>query len=258
MQKELVSNKKRFLIIQKCTLLLITIWLSVVISFAFANEIIYIQTGDEYFNNQKYLDAIKEYKKVLDINPNNDEVLWRIGRAYNEIGEDASKEERLAYHEKAVKYCQRAIVLNPQSIEGHFELSRSLGQLALFKGPLKSLYLGSKIKKEAEIVLKLDYTHDGAHHILGIWYREAPWFIGGNKRKAVREFKLAIKYNPKFILHHLELGKTYLKMKEYKLAYEELRKVLELSNIIPEDADNKEEAKKLLNEIKNKLVSDKQ
>lgn len=257
MRKGIAGCKKRILIILKGKLLLVIVWLVINLwSFAFANGVItHLQTGDNYFNNQKYTESIKEYEEVLDIDPHNDEALWKIGRSYNEIGEDAPKEERLAYHERAVEYCQRAVALNPQSIEGHFELSRSLGQVALFKGALKTLFLAGKIKKEAEIVLKLDPTHDGAHHILGIWYREAPWFIGGNKVKSVKEFKLSIKYKPEFILHHLELAKTYLSMKEYRLAYEELRKALDLPNTIPEDTDNKEKSKDLLDEIENKLIS---
>lgn len=196
--------------------------------------------------------AIAKYKQVLKLDHRNYEALWKIGRSYRNIGEKIEEWQKLAIYNKAAEYCEKAIGVNPDGVDGHFYLSVVYGRIIMLKGVLKSLSSVKKVKKGMETVLKLDPTHDGAHHVLALWYREVPWFFGGRKKEAVKELKLAIKYKPDYTLHHLELGKTYIKMKKYDLARDELNRVLSLPDARKDDFGNEEKARQLLEEIKNK------
>ncbi len=196
--------------------------------------------------------AIAKYKQVLKLDHRNYEALWKIGRSYRNIGEKIEESQKLAIYNKAAEYCEKAIGVNPDGVDGHFYLSVVYGRIIMLKGVLKSLSSVKKVKKGMETVLKLDPTHDGAHHVLALWYREVPWFFGGRKKEAVKELKLAIKYKPDYTLHHLELGKTYIKMKKYDLARDELNRVLSLPDARKDDFGNEEKARQLLEEIKNK------
>jgi tetratricopeptide (TPR) repeat protein len=44
-----------------------------------SNEVDYIELGKFYFLNNKYDEAVSEFKKVLEINPGNAEAYYNIG-----------------------------------------------------------------------------------------------------------------------------------------------------------------------------------
>ena len=54
----------------------------------------YIQLGDELDKEFKYEEALEEYLKADQLNPDNYEVLWRISRTLTMMGKNAPKKER--------------------------------------------------------------------------------------------------------------------------------------------------------------------
>src|SRR4030067_2168879 len=76
-----------------------------------------IEEGDQYteeFNNQKALDTYLNADKLY---PNNWEILWRISRAYVDIGEhmpektDEQKAAQLLVYQKAFDYADKSVKL---------------------------------------------------------------------------------------------------------------------------------------------------
>ena len=226
----------------------------------------WIQKGDEAYaklNNQAALNA---YQKAVELDPNNYEALWKLSRAYVDVGETLKdKDKRREYFEKAEEFARKAIEVNPDGSKGHLTLSIALGRVALDASPKERIRLSKEIKAEVDKALQLDPNDDIAWHVLGRWHRKlatlswiekkfANIFLGGvpkeaSLEKAVEAFQKAIELNPGHINHHLELAITYEKMGQKEKAIAEYKKVLELPIKDADDPEHKAYAKERLEDL---------
>jgi tetratricopeptide (TPR) repeat protein len=120
------------------------------------------------------------------------------------------KDKQLALYEKAALVSLRCIRQDSMIAEGHFQLARAQGRVALFKGVFKSASLAKQVKKEADKTLALDPKHDGAYHLLGRWNREvarkpqtcavAMGLGEADKKIGLECFRKAIEINPEYII----------------------------------------------------------
>ena len=99
-----------------------------------------LEEGDRYteeYNNQKALDT---YFKADKLYPNNWEVLWRISRAYVDIGEhmpektDDQKDAQLLIYQKAFDNADKSVKLAPNQSITYVRRAIANGRIALFKG----------------------------------------------------------------------------------------------------------------------------
>jgi Tfp pilus assembly protein PilF len=127
---------------------------------------------------------------------------------------------------------------------------------------------GSKqIKSEIDKAIELDPNNDLAYHALGRWHRRMAeiggvsrllgnMFLGGVPKGSFEEsekaFKKALELAPNYVNHHLEIGLTYVDMKKYDLAQQELQKAIELPKTTSKDDVLKAQAAAELAKIKNK------
>jgi len=93
----------------------------------------YIENGDALQKQFDNKEALNEYEKALKIAPDNYEVLLRIARVYNDIGEDENSKESEKYYEKAIQYAEKMKELYPDSAMAYFYVAGGYGNLALFK-----------------------------------------------------------------------------------------------------------------------------
>lgn len=136
--------------------------------------------------------------------------LWRLCRARMRKGETLKKKsEKLDMYQSAKEACEKSVALDPKATEAHFFLGVSLGRWAETKGMMKALFALKTIKKEMAEVLRLDPSHGGAHHVLAEIYWQVPGFAGGDKKKALEEFELAVKLSPTHSANYLPLAETY-------------------------------------------------
>ncbi len=228
----------------------------------------WIAEGDSLYAKFDNAGALQAYAKAVQLDSANCEALWKLARAYVDVGETKkSKKERKRDYLTAEQLARKAVSLCPDSANTHFILAVAVGRVALLTGGKKKVELSREVKEEAEKAIAIDPNHDGALHVLARWHREvanlsgflkmaAKVIYGGlppaSNEKAVEYFKRAIAVNPDHINHHLELGRTYQMMKKYDLARQEYEKVLQLPVKDADDPEHKEEAKKLLEKIKNK------
>lgn len=77
----------------------------------------YIEMGKFYFLNSKYSEAIKEYKNALKIDPNNSEICYNLGLAY-----ESNNQQDLA-----VKMYQRTLEIDPNHQLAKKHLDKILG-----------------------------------------------------------------------------------------------------------------------------------
>lgn len=230
-----------------------------------------IEEGDGYidiYDNQKALDT---YLKADKLYPDNWEVLWRISRAYVNIGvhmperTDDQKDAQLAMFQKALEYADRAVKLAPDKSVNYVRRAIANGRIALFKGVFSVASVVNSVKEDCEKAIKLNtgnkYTIALAHYVLGRTHAKTSekWaparsVLGlgwADNEIAIAEFNKAINLYPNFRMFYLDLAKSYIREDEYQKAREMLKKVLDSPKREEDDDERLAEAKKLLDEIKN-------
>jgi tetratricopeptide (TPR) repeat protein len=191
--------------------------------------------GDRLYESRDEADhaeeAISVYQKLLEADPKNDGILWRLSRSYRWRGDiAASSGDKLAAYQESEKWAEKAIEANPASVGGHLMLGIAYGRIGETKGVLKSLSLVSPIKKEMGIVLSHDPKNDTAHHVMGVLYRKVPGLMGGSIKKSIESLQTAVDLNRSGTTHHLELARSYLEKGKTDQAKAALQALLEISD----------------------------
>ncbi len=190
---------------------------------------------------------------ILDSKILMDEILWRKSHLCFERGyalED--NKEKKKWYEKGEKIAKFAIEKNPDNPEVHFWFALNKGSVGKLKGVLNSLFMVNDLKKEAQKVIELDPDHAGAHMILGEVYKSLPGLFGGDKEKAIEEFKAAIYKDSLFTAVYITLANTYRDIGEVDKAKEVLSKLLSFNTSRDTrrfELYEKEDAREILKEI---------
>jgi tetratricopeptide (TPR) repeat protein len=225
-----------------------------------------VRQGDEAMKRLQPSAALGFYQNAVSTNPRNYEALWKTGRALIDVGElEKRGNSQKDKYNKALKYAERAIQVNPDDAEGHFVHAYALGRVALFEGGKTKLRLSKEVKAEAQRAIDLNPLHNGAYHILGGWnynladlnFMEralANTILGGvpddaSFENAAHYYELAIQAKPDHVNHHLEYARTLLKLDRKDDARAELEKALELPAADLDDKAHKRAARELLEEL---------
>jgi tetratricopeptide (TPR) repeat protein len=224
--------------------------------------------GDSLKDKWDHAGAAAAYMKILEIEPNNYEALWKAGDQITEVADKLPAKEKAkkqADFMKAAGLCKKAIQVNPKDWEGHFRLSVASGRLALFLGGKEKINMSKAIKAEADTAVMLNPKADLAYHVLGRWHQNLANLSGflkffakllyggvppGTNEESVAMFKKAIELDPNHCEHYLELARTYQFMGKKDLMREPLDKVLSLPNKDEDDPLYKKEAQEMLAKLK--------
>lgn len=187
----------------------------------------HIAEGDRAHAALDLTSALKHYEAALAVDPNNYDALNKAAYDAVDLGEfNPSKDERNALYKKAEQYARKAVAVNPNGAEGHFELSRALGRYALTLGTRDKIKFAKDVRQQALEAIKLDPKHAGALHVLGMWNAEimrlsgfsrmiAKNFLGGavfgeaNWDNAQKYLEQAVQEDPNRITHHRDLAGVY-------------------------------------------------
>jgi tetratricopeptide (TPR) repeat protein len=232
-----------------------------------------IAQGDEFaekkFDNKSALEA---YEKAAALRPNDYNILWRISRAYVDIGEhlpdqtDALKDAQLKVYEQSLGYANQAISANPKGTMGYLRRAIVNGRIALIKGVISVIGLVKEVRRDLEKAIELNNggTHQlaVAHYVLGRTHAkvcEKPYLLRlplglgwGDRDVAAAEFEKAVSLNPDFIMFRLDAARNYVEMDEYQKAKQHLYKIPSLQKGDEDDDRFRKEAAALLETIKNK------
>lgn len=254
----------------RLTFILLFAILGFTISFAQSLDEL-LKQGDQYvaeFQNQKALDT---YLKADKISPNNWDVLWRISRAYVDLGEkmpektDVQKDEQEKIYNKALEYADKSVKLGSDQAITYVRRAIANGRIALFEGVFSAIGTVNDVKEDCEKAIQLsnggNYVQALAHYVLGRGHLKVcekgylirlPLGLGwGDTEEAVRLLETAVKLKPNFRMFLFELAKAYIEEDEYDKAKDTLKKV-EKAPFVDEDDDKVlTDAKKLYEEIKN-------
>lgn len=230
-----------------------------------------IKEGDQFVAEFQHQKALDTYLKAEKLSPDNWEVLWRISRAYVDLGEkmpsktSAQKDEQEKIYKKSLEYADRAVKLAPNQSITYVRRAIANGRIALFEGVFSAIGTVKDVKADCEKAIQIgnggNYVQALAHYVLGRTHLKVcekaylvrlPLGLGwGDTEEAVRLLEIAVKLKPNFRMFMFELAKAYVEEDEYEKAKDILKKI-EKAPVQDEDDDVVlSDAKKLYEEIKN-------
>ncbi len=186
----------------------------------------------------------------------NGRAFQELSKVYFLLGDRAvEKDAKLDLFYKGRDFGRNAIDLDDKSAEAHFWYMVNIGRVGQTKGVLNSLVLVPDVRNEIETVLKIDPEHTGALDAQAMLYYELPGLLGGNVNKSIASLDKGIALDSNYALLYVDMGKAYIKKKDFEKARWYLNKVLDITEPTHEAdyvLDDKPDALRLLEEIKDK------
>ena len=132
-----------------------------------------------------------------------DDAILRLNLSLTANPEDAEAHNllcRVYYQEErwddAIRECETAVRLMPQSSEYHLWLGRAYGEKADAIHDIKAYPLAKKVRREFERAVGLDNGNVDALSDLGEFYTAAPGIVGGSEKKAQGVAQALEQYEP--------------------------------------------------------------
>jgi len=211
--------------------------------------------ADDYFLGRAKLENVQYGTTLLRQeaaqNPKSYEVWWRLAKFYNYIGRRTQGDEQMKALNAGIDAGKKAIVLQPNRVEGHFWLGANYGLKAEESDWFEGLRLIDPVRKEMEVTIKLDPDYEeasGLRTLARIYYR-APFFKGGDKRRSIELLEECLRRHPDDSMSMLYLAESYTAVGRRDDARKLLERMLSLCpdpDYSPELADNQAEARNML------------
>lgn len=218
------------------------------------------------YNHQEALEVLEKTKEKF---PEENEVYWRISRAYVDIGEhmssetDEQEEAQIETYQKALKAANQAVELDSTKAVNYLRRAIANGRIALFKGVFSVGKVVSKVRDDCHKAIALgnggDTVQATSHYVLGRTHakltekwKPARSVLGlgwGNMEDALEHFGKAVNLRDDFVMFYVDYAKANIEEDNYKKARELLNKAIESPNNDEDDPELKKEAKRLLKEI---------
>ncbi|GAC1383765.1 MAG: hypothetical protein NVS4B7_05520 [Ktedonobacteraceae bacterium] len=200
--------------------------------------------GLQYFNDKNYLEAINQFRLALAYGKPSTETFFNLGRAYRQYGLVAKEKNKKLFNDNlrlAAEQFQQAIRLKPDASDAFFQLGMCYRELAMheqatttFKqalqlipkqdGSVSAIYyqlgmvaMEQGYSREAEGYfhrgLEILPTHSGILIALGHLYNKTD-----QPRRAIDTLRRATQYDPVSPDGWYELGRAYMKARDWKAA----------------------------------------
>nr|XP_010950448.1 PREDICTED: regulator of microtubule dynamics protein 1 [Camelus bactrianus] len=208
---------------------------------------------------EKLYQLLSQYKESEDA-----ELLWRLARASRDIAQlsGTSEEEKKLLVYEALEYAKRALEKNESSFAAHKWYAICISDVGDYEGIKAKIANSYIIKEHFEKAIELNPKDATSVHLMGIWcytFAEMPWYQrriakmlfaappSSTYEEALGYFHRAEQVDPNFYSKNLLLlGKTYLKLRNKKLAAFWLTKAKDYPAHTEEDKQVQTEAAQLL------------
>lgn len=199
---------------------------------------------------EDFQEASRLYEEALALDPDNGELLWRLGRSYLYTGDELPEDDRLPIYEKGREYAEKATEVAPDSPDAHYWFASLLGRIGQTRGVLQSLFMVRPMKEALERVLELDPNYASAYYVLSMLYMEAPgWPLSiGNKDVSLENALQSVELDPTNYDFQYNLAVVYIDHNEKDKAREILEDLLD-SSTVQEDDRKVHEVQELLSSL---------
>jgi tetratricopeptide (TPR) repeat protein len=176
------------------------------------------------------LQALATLVRALVTDEHDYQLLWRAARAYYQVGNDASDEEKQRYFEHGIALGQRAVAQQPSGAAGHFWLAANYGGLSEIQGIWRALQMVKKVRSEMETALHLqpDYEDGNAYRALGEIARQLPGVLGGNLKRAITYFEQGLRVAPHNMALKFALARAYLEAGQREASQRLVTEILQM------------------------------
>ena len=176
--------------------------------------------------------AIATLEGLLKTNPNQYEALWRLGCYYQFLGDVSFGKARMEAYKKGLANTERAIKVKGQGVNGRLWHALLISSFVLERPDLNNSKLVNQMVNELQLVLRLDPQNAQAHLNLARYYDGSfGKGTGNDKKKALQEAGLALKYAPDIQNGWLVLAGIALENNDFATAKAAFAKALD--NIDP-------------------------
>ena len=157
------------------------------------------------------------------------EALALLSRVWFLIGQVLARtdSERLAAFDNGREVGRRAAEAAPQSAEAHLWYAINTGCWSQEKGALRAALALSKVREEADLVLRLDPDSVAGHALAGSLAAQLPRALGGDAPRAEKHFRRALEIDPRRSAIRVELARLYMALKRDAEARQELTRALQ-------------------------------
>ena len=154
--------------------------------------------------------------------------LLALARAWFLFGEERAKTEddKVVAYARARDHAKRATEIAPNDADAHLWYAITLGTWSQAKGLLRSALALRDLRKEVDIVLRLDPKNIEAHIMAGSIARELPVLLGGDTKESEEHFKTAQRLDPRLTGVRIELAQLYINVGRYPDVRQQLQSVL--------------------------------
>ena len=204
-----------------------------------------VALGDREYMERNLTSALEHYEAAVALDSTLVEALWKAANSAVDLGE-FNDAERGRYYARGEQLARLAVKAGPNSADAHFVLAKALGRVALSKGKRDKVKYARVVHDEVREALRLDQTHAGALHVLGMWNAEI-MRLSGFERWAARNLlgggvlgeaswdnaqtylERAAAIEPNRITHRLDLAGVYADRGETAKAREQYEMIARLA-----------------------------
>ncbi|XP_078396815.1 regulator of microtubule dynamics protein 1 isoform X4 [Cetorhinus maximus] len=196
------------------------------------------------------------------------EILWRLARASRDLAqlENTSMEKKKQLTYEALEFAKKALEKNELSFAAHKWYAICISDVGDYEGTKAKIANAYVIKEHFQKAIELNPKDATSIHLMGLWcftFAELPWIQqkiaamffatppSSTYKEALQYFNKAEEADPNFYSKNLlMMGKTYMKLKNEKLALLWLTKARDYPARNEEDKQVQKEATELLKSIK--------
>jgi tetratricopeptide (TPR) repeat protein len=175
-----------------------------------------IEQGKNLFQSERYDEAKIIFEEVLNLNSENTEANYFMGRIHFAAGE----------YNKATEYSEKAVKIDEENIDYHLWLATVYQEKARRANFLSAAKLAGKWRKELERAFEIDSKNIGARRRLIFYYLNAPGIGGGDEEKGKKLAEETIKIDE--IQGRLLLAYAFQRKENVEAAIAEYQKVVQL------------------------------